>query len=520
MPTFNLNQLHVRSERLREKLSQSEPADAMSMATAAAADALSDLGSVKLSQGRNEQAISLLRSAIELNPSCKSAFHNLVGVLTKAGALRGPELDSAKAHLLRQWNDAAWAREYETLLYAPKFLNLEFVKGKCNLKCRMCIGTNAAGHPDRLSYLRAADFRRILENAPTIAGVTLSSGDSDPLLHPEFDDIMAAAKDHRIQINLYTNGLPLSARTARAMVESGVVSSINFSIDAATKATYAKVRGGDFDKLLAKIRMLSEMKGERSASLPAISVSFVAMADTVEELPDFVTLAASLGATTVIVDDLSGWLDGSGGNHPASENPRASQCVADAKRRSGAAGIDLQLHEGVDRLLRTAAKQSPAEARNGELPADPRIAAQSGGPRTLAHHLNVIQNGPEPEGGRLACCGWIDGVWVNSDGSLHPCCMIRNAADMGRIQDAPLLENEKYGRVKTLLATGKVFESCRDQRMCRYVQEQASAGIPLRVLTREELGELAPPDRTIASSAKGIARMPGDSVSLPVLLST
>ncbi len=72
----------------------------------------------------------------------------------------------------------------------PKFLNLEFVKGKCNLKCRMCIGTNAPGHPNTLTYMKPDDFRRTLAAAPTISAVTLSSGDSDPLLHPKFDEII------------------------------------------------------------------------------------------------------------------------------------------------------------------------------------------------------------------------------------------------------------------------------------------------------------------------------------------
>ena len=37
-------------------------------------------------------------------------------------------------------------------------LNLEFVSGKCNLKCRMCLGSNSESHTNRLSYLTAADF--------------------------------------------------------------------------------------------------------------------------------------------------------------------------------------------------------------------------------------------------------------------------------------------------------------------------------------------------------------------------
>ncbi len=509
MPLHTLDQLHVRNAAVREQLTRRNTADAAAVASAAAAEAMSDLGTVQLVQGRTEQAIALLKSAIDLNPACHAAFHNLVKVELATGSLRGPRLDAVKSHLLHHWRTTPWAPEYEGLLYAPKFLNLEFVKGKCNLKCRMCIGTNAVNHPDRLSYLGAADFRRMLENAPTIAGVTLSSGDSDPLLHPDFDDIIAAARDHRILINLYTNGLPLSARTARAMVDSGVVSSINFSIDAATAGTYQKVRGGDFEKMLAKIRMLAEMKHERGADLPRISVSFVAMADTVQELPDFITLAAGLSAKTVIVDDLSGWLDGAGGNHPAADHPQAGELLLESHRRAAAAGIDLQLHEGLRQLMQSgAADQQQSFAENAPVAAPPKM---------LAHYMGMVQTSNPSAGARLACCGWIDGVWVNSDGSLHPCCMVRNAADMGKIQDGPLLENAKYEKAKSLLATGKVFEACRNQRMCQYVQEQASAGIPLRILSTQELGDIAPrASRSIDADTFALTPT-SDSLSLPVL---
>jgi hypothetical protein len=63
---------------------------------------------------------------------------------------------------------------------------------------------------------------------------------------------------------------------------------------------------------------------------------------------------------------------------------------------------------------------------------------------------------------------------------------------MGNLMDGPLFYNDKYARVKELLLAGKVFERCLSQNQCQYVQQQRAAGIPLRVITPDELGDLHP----------------------------
>ncbi len=463
---------------------------AVSVRTQGAA-AMSDLACALLRCGQAEPAKKALDEALRLAPASVFAFHNMTALLLQHGQLKGPNLQVIISHLLRLDGSAEWTDAYRPVTWLPTFLNLEFVKGKCNLKCRMCIGTNAPGHPDRLSYMTPQDFRRALEAAPTIRAVTLSSGNSDPLLHPKLDEIIDAAREHGVLLDIFTNGLPLGERTCRRIVESSAVGMINFSIDAATAETYRRIRGGNFERLHRNLRMLGDMKSQSGRELPLLSLSFVAMADNIEELPAFVEMGVTHGARRVFVEDLLGWLSDHGGNRPATDNPRCHEYVREARRLADEAGLSLQLPERLRNLEPRAARAS-----------SPGTPAEPGA-------LDVLETAQftekEPQRGSYRCCSWLNGVWVDEDGTLQPCCMVHGAADMGSTADGPLHANSKYNRVKSLLDEGKVFRQCAGKTMCGYVQQQKAQGRDLRFITREDLGEL---DRSSPRDAR---------VSLPIL---
>ena len=547
---IRFDQPHVASPELRNALNNNIGA-ARSLASANAAEAISDLGVLDLADGDLQQAIARFQQALRLDPTARAGFHNLLAALLGANALRGANFDALRSHLLEHWHDLPWRDEYISLLVQPKFLNLEFVQGKCNLKCRMCIGVNAKSHPNKLSYIDVSEIAAMLDAAPTITGITLSSGDSDPLLHPQFIDVLDVAVAHGVRVDLYTNGLPLSAKTARKIIDRGAVSMINFSIDAATAATYERIRGGDFDKVIRNVRMLSEMRHAAPAPTPSISLSFVAMRDNVAELPSFVHMASELGAQQVIVDDLSGWRDAGSGNEPATAEPNCIALLSEAATLAAEHGLRITFHERLEGVIGGAKRQAEGYAAshsgddqldthlNNGTSIDPVASESSGG---IAAHLHEItryikrktqlseiatnpqaqsENGPDetstgenpiPQKSptkKLACCGWIDGVWVGGDGALHPCCMVRSPVDMGHIHEGPLLTNERYLNVKRDLLAGKVFRRCTTQRMCSYVQQQLADHHPFELIDEES-------NATKCNEAH--TSMPHDTImSLPVL---
>lgn len=468
----DLQELHFLDPQVRDAVGSGKRHEGVLMASETAAASLNDLAVAWVAQGKTDEGLQLLRQALRIDPASRWVFHNLTTLLLGLRRLRGDELTAIQQHLLSRLTEERWTRAYGRLLLLPHFLNLAFVSGRCNLQCRMCLGGSGDPAGRKFSYMSVEDFRKLLEAAPSIQSLVLSSGNSEPLLHPEFEQIVDIAKEHGIVFDIFTNGLPLSARVCRKMVTSKAVHMVNFSIDAATEETYRRIRGAEFDRVIKKLEMLREMKAEANAEVPLLSLSFVAMADNIAELPDFVDLAARFNARRVYVEDLIGWEGADGPNRPATENPGCADFVAEAGRRAAAAGIPLKMPE---RLRREPVTRPADEVST---PIAPPVDDQPGQPTR-----------PTPT---LHRCGWINGVWVEQDGRLDPCCMVHGVADLGTVRDGSLLTNEKYIRVKSLLYEGRVFPQCAGQRMCQYVQQQEAAGIPLRFISEQDLGRLAP----------------------------
>ncbi len=470
----DLGRMAIHDPEVRLHLQDDQPAEATEAAARRVAQALTDLGTACLAAGRLPDALRAFEEAVNHCPGDQAAFHNLAAATYLNRELRGPALQAVLRRLVQAMPRYAWAAQYRRLLYLPMFLNLEFVLGKCNLRCRMCLGTSSPSYPDRLTCMSADDFDRMLTAAPTVSGLTLSSGDADPLLHPDLSSIIDLAAKHRVVLDIYTNGLPLAANKCRRMVQSGIVRMLNFSVNAATPETYARLHRAELDRVIRKMEMLQAMRMECGSQTPWTSLSFVAMADNIQELPAFVDLACRVGGRRVLVNDLIGWEDGQGPNQVATQHAGCFDFVTQARRRAADAGLRLVLPE----RLAVGAAAGGAEACVGAGVSD-------------VDGSGVIAAGTESAAAsteKLARCGWMNGVWVCHDGRLDPCCLVHGVADLGNIKDGPLLANDRYARVKALLFAGKVFPQCQGQRMCRYVQEQLTAGRPLDLITPQDLG--------------------------------
>jgi sulfatase maturation enzyme AslB (radical SAM superfamily) len=502
-PEFD--QLHVTDPGIRTAILSGRLDEAAAHSQLQLAASMSDLATVQLANKQIEDGVKSLQEAITAAPNSRPAYHNLVTALMERGLLQGSNLQNIKSHTVRHFGKVPWMSDYRSILWLPRWLNVEFVLGKCNLKCRMCLGTQSPNYPNRLTYFSAADFDAMLAAAPTVNAVTLSSGDSDPLLHPEIDEIIDILSRRNVLFDIFTNGLPLGARTCRKIVSAQNVLMINFSIDAATAQTYARIRGGDFDRLIRKIEMLQDMKRETGRQTPNLSMSMVAMEDNIAELPDFVRLAIRLGAWRVYVEDLIGWNDGANGNRLATEHPNWRQFIRDAQSVADSHPLTLQLPE---RLRAGLHEPAPAAVMNAFK--DPAVD-----PAAVFMDANPASDAAKPAKSKQRYCGWLDGAWVNRDGRLDPCCLIHDVVDMGHIQEGPLHKNPKFNQVKDTLFTGKVFSQCAGQRMCTYVQQQEHDGIPLRFITRDDLGDLLTDSR--CTSQTDNADAPDSIMALPVL---
>lgn len=186
----------------------------------------------------------------------------------------------------------------------PRFVQIEPV-GECNLRCRMCpIQYRQDGRPHGpAAFLDFDLFERLLDQFGEIDELHLQ-GLGEPLMHPRFFDMVAAAKARGIRVSTNTNLTLMTPARAEHCVSSGL-DAIHVSLDGASATIFETIRArAKFDKVLRNLRRLCAVKKRLESASPAIRIVLVAMRQNLHEIPDVVALAAKFGVNTVFVQHL------------------------------------------------------------------------------------------------------------------------------------------------------------------------------------------------------------------------
>ncbi len=180
----------------------------------------------------------------------------------------------------------------------------------CNLTCPSCRTAPLMLTPERSRAVLEVE-NRVLDALPAAAHEVWFSGAGDPfasaacrrlLQHYPFE------RFSRLGIRLDTNGTLLTGRCWDALPESvrERVRLVAVSVDAATAATYSVVRrGGDFDRLLKNLGMLSTVP-ERQRGLQLL-IRMIVQQNNYREMVEFVKLGQSLGADHIVFSALQNW---------------------------------------------------------------------------------------------------------------------------------------------------------------------------------------------------------------------
>ena len=138
-----------------------------------------------------------------------------------------------------------------------------------------------------------------LEKAIRYANTIDLTGWGECFLYPRFEDVLGYiysinARDDVIQI--FTNGTRLSRRISESL--RGHMKLVCISLNAATAETYNRdMKHGNFTDTVSAIRSFMSGLDERDKS--KVQLHFVAHANNIHEIPDFVRLARKLGITRV-----------------------------------------------------------------------------------------------------------------------------------------------------------------------------------------------------------------------------
>lgn len=164
-------------------------------------------------------------------------------------------------YLYHRYRYDVWPRE-KILDDAPPYLQIEPVS-YCNYRCVFCYQVDRQYFRKSASSMGVIDpglFREILEEATGKVEFLSLASRGEPLLHPRFDELMAATTGRFLALKINTNAAILDERKARAILDSGV-GTLVFSADAASPELYRTLRvGGDLSRVQRNIERFQEIK--------------------------------------------------------------------------------------------------------------------------------------------------------------------------------------------------------------------------------------------------------------------
>ena len=174
-------------------------------------------------------------------------------------------------------------------LAAPLYVAWQ-ITNECNLACLHCIEESGPGKAfaDELGREEAlAVIDQLMDNQ--VPYLSFSGG--EPMLHPNFFEMVERVTQRGSQLKIETNGHYLTPENCARLKDLGV-KAVQVSLDGASSATFGRMRvRGEFDRTVEGIRNLAK------AGVP-IEVNFSPASFNIHEAERIVDLAFELGAAS------------------------------------------------------------------------------------------------------------------------------------------------------------------------------------------------------------------------------
>ncbi len=179
-------------------------------------------------------------------------------------------------------------------IIGPKSIQLE-ITNACNLRCIMC---------DRWKWDSTLQGNLTTDNLISLFNELSSLGTQhilfsggEPLLRQDFTEIIQHLNKIGINTTVITNGVLLTAKIAKPLIESN--STIILSIDGSNDTIYSKIRGrtGLFPKIIDNIKNLVSIRDDLNKGF--ISMHFVIQKQNIDDIFAFYDLAKSLSVNTI-----------------------------------------------------------------------------------------------------------------------------------------------------------------------------------------------------------------------------
>ena len=155
----------------------------------------------------------------------------------------------------------------------------------CDLACRHCGSRAGRARPDELSTSEALD---LIDQMAALGVLELTLIGGEAYLRPDFFDLIARARQHRMTVTMTTGGRGLTEDLAKRLKQAGVAA-VSVSVDG-LRETHDALRGvrGSFDAAIAAIGHL------RAAGVPVSSNTQIGR-QSLAEIPDVLETLLAAG---------------------------------------------------------------------------------------------------------------------------------------------------------------------------------------------------------------------------------
>ncbi len=190
----------------------------------------------------------------------------------------------------------------------PIFVDVDLTR-RCNLQCLGCRYHSAnlklKTVDDSVRDISMDLVHKIAKELPSLGTErVIFAGTGEPLLHPQFPEIISMFKRSGLETRLFTNGLLLDKEKSLALIESGLDRLI-VSIWATSLETYAQCHPGtnpdNFSKIVENIRLFSQLKEEMGTDTPEVFLNHVCNAYTYKYIDDKIDLANETGCNGILL---------------------------------------------------------------------------------------------------------------------------------------------------------------------------------------------------------------------------
>lgn len=181
---------------------------------------------------------------------------------------------------------------------AGSYLVLE-TTNQCSLACVHCTVSEGTAHPHHrnVGFLPLALANAVMDDLIAVGArfdALIPFWLGEPLIHPDFGAIYqaglrAAARGVFGRVELHTNATHLGRDRIRiALNQSPIPQTWHLSLDAATRGTYAAVKGRDcFDEVEANVLLFLDERNRSGACWPRPVFQFIVGENNAEEVPAF-----------------------------------------------------------------------------------------------------------------------------------------------------------------------------------------------------------------------------------------